>query len=281
MYLNIFKKIYSQSKTFQINDALALINLLSGNLVFRTEVKSKLWKLHHRLMFINYVMSFGETVYFLTHSKDLLSIIYFSNFLLLNFGGSKIKLINTFLPLLVFVLAFQLFAFCLTYILTHEKKNVVQVLAWVNDLSRRQTPFGNDKFNETITKAKDYARKMMLFFILIFITIFFAVCFISPFVVYLIFDRKFPLPYELHIPYLEPINWTFYIINFSHQLYTVSTIVFLMIMTFSSVSLGLIYVIAHFEGIKYLVECMEPKTLTGEFDQWLKVVAIQMQDVKM
>lgn len=97
---------------------------------------------------------------------------------------------------------------------------------------------------------------------------------------FLIGDRYYLL-LNCNLPFLPPENLAFYLINMVHQLYTLITAFLYVNQFLHFVYSCLTCVVMHLEAIKVLIGNMEEGIRVKDFHKWLKLVATEIQDVKM
>lgn len=159
------------------------------------------------------------------------------------------------------------------------KQEYITLFNWINSLPKRKSAF-KDSFRGTFSKARDASILAINLTCICAILCEIAITILLPLSKYLFSGDAFPLPSQIHLPFLHATNPVFYFINYSHQIYVMSFALVSYLAVYSFSFTIIIHAWIHLEGIKVLVGNMNEGIAIIGYENWLKSIAIELEDVK-
>lgn len=164
--------------------------------------------------------------------------------------------------------------------LIYFKREYIILLNWVGSLPECNSFFLNDTFQCTFCDAR---RGSLLAIKFVFATVAssaIAITILFPLLSYIVNQEDYTLPAAIYLPFLPPTNLACYFINLVHQAYVLYCALIWGFIFVNIIFTILIHAWIHLEAIKVLVGNMKEGIATKNYQDWLKLVLIELADAK-
>lgn len=252
-------KIKQNWRFSRLERKLVKLNYLSAGLIYDVSVQTRAQKYHYIMMKINILVIQFELFYFTIFGPlELLSLI------------------STIVPL---SLGIAITSLALS--IGNDKDRSTIIYNWIGTVPSRKPYFQTNRFKQEFECAQHYSILLLHFYACCFIFSVSMISVVFPGFRFLILNESFPLPAEkVHLPFLPPNNWLFFIINYVHQTYAVACLGLLSLITSMFYFAFLVHILSYFDAISVLVNNMQEAVEIESFKSWIKLVSIEFQELR-
>lgn len=169
----------------------------------------------------------------------------------------------------------------MTTSLEYSSSHGVTLLNWMVELPDRKPYFLGRRFRTKFRQANRLSILAFKFLVVCVVTMLILVIPVQVALQYFIRGEKFYAPLRFELPFLPKDNWICYLINILQQSYIVLYLGFLVLVYQLFLMSILAHVLVYLDAIQLLIGNMKKGIEEGDFQIWLKTVAIEVRNVKV